>query len=150
MPCRRNVVMQDLTRRYQDLLQQAFGQGSKAQRDLEVDPSGIMPESTPACWIEEQGSRLVDVESGVYMKVEVHATLLVATRSSTENQGLVQDQLNEVEAVLDLLFDISLGIAGVSYALLEDGVRSGHPGLRGEGQLEYPIRVRFARETALG
>jgi hypothetical protein len=142
--------MQDLTQRYQDLLQQVFGQGSKAQRDLEVDPSGIMPEATPACWIEEQGSRLVDVDSGVYLKVEVHATLLVLTRSSNANQGLVQDQLNEVEAVLDLLFDVGLGVGGVSYVLLEDGIRSGHPGLRGQAQLEYPIRVRFARETALG
>jgi len=150
MPCRRNLVMQDLTQRYQDLLQGAFSPLSTAQRDLEIDPSGVIPEATPVCWIEEQGSMLVDVEGNAFFKMEVHATLLVVTRSSTANQGLPQDQLNEVEAVLDLLFDVGLGANELSYSIRPDGMRQSHPGLRGQGQLEYPIRVRFARETALG
>ena len=150
MPCRRNAVMQDLTQRYENLLQGAFSMLSTAQRDLEVDPSGVIPEATPACWIEEQGSMLIEDEGNIPLKIEVYATLIVATRSSAANQGLPQDQLNEAEAVLDLLFDVGLGVNDVSYSIRPDGMRLSHAGLRGEGQLEYPIRVRFARETALG
>ena len=150
MTCRRNQVMQDLTQRYQDLLQQAFSPLSTAQRDLEVDPAGVLPEATPACWIEEQGSQLVEPTANAFMKMEVRATLLVATRSSAANQGLPQDQLNEAEAVLDLLYDVGLGVNGIPYSILPDGIRLSHAGLRGQAQLEYPIRVRFARETALG
>ena len=147
MTCRRNLVMQDLQQRYNDLLPASFNVLSRAIRDLSQDPSGTPPEATPACWIEEQGSLLQEDEDNVYCILEIHAVLNFKVAASADNRGLPQDLINEVEAIADTMFDRGLTVEGVNYVVAPDGFRATAAGVRGQALMEFPIIVRFRRET---
>ena len=146
MPCPRNIVFQGLTVLYANALQAAYNSLVGVSRDLSSPIAAQAPEATPAVKLIEGADRLVHTKGNIFGQQEVDATLECRVAASVENPGLSQDRINEMEAVIDQMFDAPIVIAGAGSVIVNpNGDRRAFAGAS-EGFISYPIRVRFDRQ----
>lgn len=149
MSCTRNLVMQSLVAWFDAQLKNCFTEKSTASRDLARDPSGVLRAATPSLRMIETGSQLFP-DNQYWSDMEVSATLVVNLRASKEWPGLIQDLLNEAEAACDACLKASFKTQeGIPFSVRPDGMRRCYPGTTGEGQLEYPLAIRFTRQEVM-
>lgn len=126
-------------------LQASYGPKSECSRNLDEDSNGLQAEQTPRCWIEEGASSLSDDNGYAIRDVRFTVYGLVRLGSNNTDSGVIQAQLNELEAILDNLLFLS-SINGVGVAIFpEDGSRVETAAGAQEGWITYPLVVRFGR-----
>ena len=146
MACRRNIVFQALTALYTSRLQAAYSAMSDASRSLSDNPMAQAPEATPTIRIIEGLSRLIQTGANVFGMQEVDAKLECRVAATVDNPGLPQDRVNELEDVVNELFDPPIVVAGAgAIGLRPNGDAESFAGIS-ESSLTVPIRVRFDRE----
>ena len=140
----RNRIMDELTDTITGWLVTVFGSDRKATRNLTVDPSGLLPEQSPAVFIEEMPRRVLtqDVDSNLapYATVEIVLRGFVCTGS--EDSSKVQAQLNDLEEVLDQV--LLIGTLANEQVSITVGDSFNHAG-DSDGNSEYNLTIKYPR-----
>lgn len=145
MACPRNIVFQGLTVLYTDRLRAAYNSLADVTRNIADSIAAQAPEATPTVRLIEGADRLIQSSGNIFGQQEVDAVLECRDAASIENPGLSQDRINEMESVIDQMFDAPIVIAGAGAVVINpNGDRMASAGVS-EGTLSYPIRVRFDR-----